>query len=123
MYERRNQIRTKLIVTFIRLEAAATAGALLIDPTVVSALVSDPSGFLRTRGILQEDLHTIQQRLGVRDAYLFDRDRRVLATTDTLGMQVGEVAAGLDNYAPEIERVFEGEAVVTVPFQDEAGNV
>jgi signal transduction histidine kinase len=151
MYERRNQIRTKLIVTFIllvavivvasamvwyrvatshvrremenRLEAAATAGALLIDPTVVSALVSDPAGFLRTRGILQEDLRTIQQRLGVREAYLFDRDRRVLATTDTLGMAVGEVAVELANYAPEIDRVFDGEAVVTVPFQDDAGNV
>lgn len=151
MYERRNRIRTKLIVTFIllvtvivvasamvwyrvatshvrremenRLEAAGTAAALLIDPVAATALISDPGSFLRTRGIVQENLRAIQQRLGVRDAYLFDRQRRILATTDTLGMQVGEIAAELSNYPGEIDRVFGGQTVVTVPFRDEAGHV
>lgn len=151
MYERRNKIRTKLIVTFIllvtvivvvsamvwyrvatshvrretenRLQTAATAGALLIDPLTATALVRDPQSFPRARGLFQEDLRTIQRRLGVRELYLFDRDRRILATTDTLGMEVGEVAAELANYGSEIERVFAGEAAVTVPFQDDEGNV
>jgi signal transduction histidine kinase len=151
MYERRNRIRTKLIVTFIllvtvivvasamvwyrvatthvrrevenRLLAAAEAGSLLLDPTATTALVNDPESFLRVRGLVQENLQMIQERLGVREAYLFDRRRLILATTDTLGMQVGEVAAGLDNYTSEIDRALEGEAVVTVPFTDEAGHV
>ncbi len=151
MVERRNRIRTKLIVTFIflvtviivasamvwygvatshvrremenRLLAAAEAGSLLLDPLATTALVNDPPGFQRTRGIVEEQLRTLQRRLGVREAYLFDRRRRILATTDTLGMQVGEVAAGLANYGADIDRAFAGEAVVTVPFRDEQGNV
>ncbi len=151
MQERRNKIRTKLIVTFIllvtviivasatvwygvatshvrremenRLLSAAEAGSLLLDPYATTALVNDPASFQRTRGIVEGYLRTMQARLGVREAYVFDRRRRVLATTDTLGMQVGEVAAQLANYGREIDRALAGEAVVTVPFQDEAGNV
>jgi signal transduction histidine kinase len=149
MPERRNRIRTKLIVTFIalvtllvvasamvwyrvttshvrremenRLLAVAEAGGLLFDPLTTTALVNQ-LGF-RTQSLAEEQLATIQQRLGVRDAYLFDRTRRILATTDTVRMDVGTVAPGLDNYADEIDRAFAGEAALTVPFRDDAGNV
>ena len=149
MRERRNQIRTKLIVTFIllvtalvvasamvwyrvatahvrretenRLLAVAEAGALVIDPLTTTALVNQVGP--RTRQLAEGHLRAIQRRLGVQDAYVFDPDQRVLATTDTLRMDVGEVAPGLANYAREIERVLQGEAVVTAPFSDERGNV
>jgi len=148
--ERRNRIRTKLIVTFIvlvttiivasgvvwyrtatghvraevenRLLAVAEAGALVFDPLAASALVSGLGP--RTQSLAQDELDEIKRRLGVRDAYVFDRDRRILATTDTIGMEVGAEAPELQNYAEEIEQVFErGEAVVTVPFSDDEGNV
>ena len=150
MYERRNRIRTKLIVTFIllvtvivvasamvwyrvatshlrreaenRLVSAAEAGTFLLDPVATTALVADPT-FERTRGLVERNLRTVQDRLGVREAYLFDQRRRILATTDTLGTQVGEVSARLANYTSEIDRAFQGDAVVTVPFRDAAGNV
>jgi signal transduction histidine kinase len=150
MRERRNQIRTKLIVTFIllvtviivasaavwygvatshvrremenRLQTAGVAGSLLLDPIATTALVNDPE-FQRTRAIVEGYLGTMQRRLGVQEAYVFDRRRRILATTDTLGMQVGEVAAELANYGAEIDRALAGEEVVTIPFRDEQGNV
>lgn len=149
MHERRNQIRTKLIVTFIllvtaivvvsamvwyrvatahvrretenRLLAVAEAGALVIDPLTTTALVNQVGP--RTRQLAEGHLRAIQRRLGVQEAYVFDPDQRVLATTDTLRMDVGEVAPGLENYAREIERVLQGEAVVSAPFSDERGNV
>ncbi|HUP20123.1 MAG TPA: HAMP domain-containing sensor histidine kinase [Gemmatimonadota bacterium] len=147
---RRNQIRTKLIVTFIllvtgiiavsamvwyrvatdhvrremenRLLAAAEAGGLLMDPWFTNLLVTAAGD--NTRRVVQEELAIHKERLDVRDAYIFDRERRILATTDTLDMQIGVPAAFLDNYAEEIDRLFEtGESVVTVPFRDETGNV
>lgn len=149
MAQRRRRIRTKLIVTFIalvtvivvasawvwyrvatdhvrremenRLLAIAEAGELVFDPNLTSALVDDLGP--RTQQIAQERLRQIQDQLRVREAYIFDRDHRVLATTDTFQMDVGEVARGLDNYAEEIERAFAGEAVITVPFRDADGNV
>ena len=149
MNERRNRIRTKLIVTFIllvtalivasamvwyrvatahvrretenRLLAVAEAGALVIDPLTATALVNRVGP--RTQQLAEAHLEALQRRLGVREAYVFDPGRRVLATTDTVRMDVGAVAPGLRNYAPEIERALQGEAVVTEPFSDERGNV
>lgn len=147
---RRNRIRTKLIVTFIllvtgiiaasamvwyrvatdhvrremenRLIAAAEAGGLLMDPQTTDFLVNTLGENIRR--VVQEELAILKERMEIRDAYIFDRNRRILATTDTLDMPVGVEAAFLDNYAEDIRRVFEsGEAVVTVPFRDEAGNV
>jgi signal transduction histidine kinase len=149
MKERRNQIRNKLIVTFIllvtvlvvasamvwyrvatahvrretenRLLAVAEAGALVIDPYTATALVNQLGP--RTQRLAEDHLSAMQRRLGVREAYIFDRDRRILATTDTVRMDAGAVAPGLENYAREIERAFQGEAVVTQPFSDDEGNV
>jgi signal transduction histidine kinase len=149
MNERRNRIRTKLIVTFIllvtalvvasamvwyrvatahvrretenRLLAVAEAGALVIDPLTTTALVNRVGP--RTQQLAEGHLRAMQQRLGVREAYVFDAGRRILATTDTVRMDVGAVAPGLRNYGPEIDRAFQGEAVVTDPFSDERGNV
>ncbi|HUP00218.1 MAG TPA: HAMP domain-containing sensor histidine kinase [Gemmatimonadota bacterium] len=149
MPERRNRIRTRLVVTFIalvtilvvasamvwyrvatshlrretenRLVAIAEAGGLVFDENLITFLVS---GFSRrVHDIVQGQLLQIKDRLGVREAYIFDRDHRILATTDTIGMDLGQVAAGLENYEAEIERAFAGEAVVTVPFRDDEGNV
>jgi signal transduction histidine kinase len=149
MTERRNRIRTKLIVTFIllvtvlvvasamvwyrvatahvrretenRLLAVAEAGALVIDPYTATALVNQMGP--RTQQLAEGHLEAMQRRLGVREAYVFDRDYRILATTDTVRMDVGAVAPGLQNYAREMERAFQGEAVVTEPFSDNDGNV
>jgi len=149
MNERRNRIRTKLIVTFIllvttlivasamvwyrvatahvrretenRLLAVAEAGALVVDPLTATALVNQVGP--RTQQLAEGHLRAMQRRLGVREAYVFDPGRRVLATTDTVRMDVGSVAPGLRNYAREIERALQGEAVVTEPFSDERGNV
>ncbi|HUF88773.1 MAG TPA: HAMP domain-containing sensor histidine kinase [Gemmatimonadota bacterium] len=149
MTERRNRIRTKLIVTFIllvtvlvvasamvwyrvatahvreetenRLLAVAEAGALVIDPLTATALVNQVGP--RTQMLAEGHLQAMQRRLGVREAYVFDRGYRILATTDTVGMDVGAVSPGLENYAREIERAFRGEAVITDPFSDEQGNV
>ena len=149
MNERRNRIRTKLIFTFIllvtvlvvasamvwyrvatahvrretenRLLAVAEAGALVIDPLTTTALVNQVGP--RTQELAEGHLRAMQQRLGVREAYVFDRDRRVLATTDTVRMDAGAIAPGLGNYANEIERALRGEAVVTEPFSDDQGNV
>jgi signal transduction histidine kinase len=148
MKERRNQIRNKLIVTFIllvtvlvvasamvwyrvatahvrretenRLLAVAEAGALVIDPYTTTALLHQVGP--RTQQLAEVNLRAMQ-RLGIREAYVFDRGWRILATTDTLRMDVGAVAPGLENYESEIERVFQGEAIVTAPFGDDAGNV
>lgn len=149
MTVKRNRIRTKLIVTFIalvtllvvasamvwyqvttahvrremenRLLAVAEAGGLLFDPLTTAALVNRLGP--RTQALADESLLTIQQRLGVQDAYLFDHNRRILATTDTVRMDVGSVAPVLDNHSAEIDRAFAGEAVLTVPFRDDAGIV
>ncbi|MDX1661405.1 MAG: HAMP domain-containing sensor histidine kinase [Gemmatimonadota bacterium] len=150
MAERRNRIRTKLIVTFIllvtgivvasafvwyrvatdhvrremenRLLAAAEAGGLLFDELTTYSLVNVQGP--RTQRIAQDYLATVQDRFDVREAYVFGPGRRILATTDTTGMEIGAEAPWLANYAEEIERVFdEGESVVTVPFQDDEGNV
>lgn len=150
MAERRNRIRTKLIVTFIllvtgivvasaivwyrvatdhvrremenRLLAAAEAGGLLFDEQLTGYLVT--IGGRELRGLAQEDLATVQDRFDVREAYVFDREGRILASTDTTRMEIGAAAPGLANYSAEIERVFDDEeSVVTVPFQDDAGNV
>jgi signal transduction histidine kinase len=148
MKERRNHIRNKLIVTFIllvtvlvvasamvwyrvatahvrretenRLLAVAEAGGLLIDPLTTTALVNRVGP--RTLEIAEGNLRAMQ-RLGIREAYMFDAGWRILATTDTVRMDVGAVAPGLENYEGEIERVFQGEAIVTAPFSDDAGNV
>jgi signal transduction histidine kinase len=148
MNERRNRIRNKLIVTFIllvtvlvvasamvwyrvatahvrretenRLLAVAEAGALLIDPELATALVNQVGS--RTQQLAESNLRAMQ-RLGIREAYMFDREWRILATTDTLRMDAGAVAPGLENYEREIERVFQGEAIVTAPFSDNEGNV
>jgi signal transduction histidine kinase len=148
MTERRNRIRTKLIVTFIllvtvlvvasamvwyrvatahvrretenRLLAVAEAGGLLVDPLTTTALVNRLGS--RTREVAEGNLRAMQ-RLGIREAYVFDREGRILATTDSVRMDVGAVDPGLANYAGEIERVFQGEAIVTDPFSDDAGNV
>lgn len=150
MTERRNRIRTKLIVTFIlvvtgivvasafvwyrvatdhvrremenRLLASAEAGALVFDELATHLLFT--TGGPRSRALARADLRSIQERFDVREAYIFDRDRRILVTTDTLGMEEGAEEPGLANYAEEIERVFRyEESVVTVPFTDDAGNV
>lgn len=150
MAERRNRIRTKLIVTFIllvtgivvasamvwyrvatthvrremenRLLAAAEAGGLLFDEVTTNSLVTVQGP--RTQGLARRYLATVQSRFDVREAYVFDRRQRILATTDTVGMEIGAEAPWLANYASEIERVFEArQSVVTVPFQDDAGNV
>ncbi|MDX1622440.1 MAG: HAMP domain-containing sensor histidine kinase [Gemmatimonadota bacterium] len=150
MASRRNRIRTKLIVTFIllvtgivvasavvwyrvatdhvrremenRLLASAEAGGLVFDEVTVSSLVNDLGP--RIREVAQTQLRTIQERLDVQDAYIFDAQRRILATTDTTGMEIGAEAPALGNYADEIDRVFRrGDPVVTVPFQDEDGTV
>ncbi len=149
MAERRTKISTKLIATFIllvttlvvasalvwyrvatghvrremenRLLAIAQAGGLVFDPTLTTALVNDYGPL--TRGLAQDQLREIQTTLGVREAYVFDRRHRILATTDTLGMDVGAEAPGLENYAGEIDHAFAGEAVVSVPFRDQRGNV
>ena len=149
MTGRRNRIRTKLVVTFIalvtvlvvasaivfyhvarehlrretenRLLAVAEAGGLVFDEDLITFLVS---GFgRRVHDIAQDQLLQIKDRLGIREAYIFDRERRILATTDTLGMDVGQVSAALANYEADIDRVFAGEAVLTVAFRDEEGNV
>ena len=148
--ERRNRIRTKLIVTFIalvtglivlsamiwyrvatghvrremenRLQAVAQAGAIVLnDPGLIQAVVADLGP--NTRAIAQEELQRIRDRFGVDAAYIFDRELRIRATTDTTRMDVGSVYPALDNYAPEIERALRGEAVLTVPFRDPEGNV
>lgn len=146
---RRRQIRSKLIVTFIalvtmlvvssayvwyrvatghvrremenRLLAVAEAGGLVFDPELTTVLVGDLGP--RTRAIAQDQLRQIKDRLGVREAYIFDRQHRILASTDSLGMDVGVVSPQLGNYAAEIDRAFAGEAVLTVPFKDRSGAV
>lgn len=148
--DRRNRIRTKLIVTFIalvtgvivlsamlwyrvatghvrremenRLQAVAEAGGIVLnDPGLIQALVADLGP--NTRAIAQEELQRIRDRFGVEAAYIFDRDLRIRATTDTTRMDVGSVFPALENYAPEIERALAGEAVLTVPFRDPEGKV
>ncbi|MGH7549636.1 MAG: ATP-binding protein [Gemmatimonadota bacterium] len=148
--ERRNRIRTKLIVTFIalvtglivlsamiwyrvatqhvrremenRLQAVAQAGGIVLnDPGLIQAVVADLGP--NTRAIAQEELQRIRDRFGVDAAYIFDRELRIRATTDTTRMDVGSVYPALENYAPEIERALAGEAVITVPFRDPEGNV
>jgi signal transduction histidine kinase len=105
-----------------RLLAVAEGGALFFDdPGWVSSIVNDLGP--RTREIAQRDLQAIRQRFDVGAVYMFDRDHRILATTDTVDMAIGAEEPALENYASEIERVFAGEAMVTVPFRDEAGNV
>ena len=77
-----------------RLLAVAEAGALVIDPHP-PALVSQ---VVPLQQLAEGILHAMQQRLGVREAYVFDRDRRILATTDTVRMDAGAIAPGLANY-------------------------
>lgn len=146
---RRRRIRTKLIVTFIalvtalvvasayvwyrvatdhvrremenRLLAVAEAGGLVFDPELTTVLAGDLGP--RTRAIAQDQLRQIKERLDVREAYIFDRQGRILATTDSISMDLGQVAPQLDNYSSEIDRAFAGEATVTVPFTDAGGTV
>ena len=148
--ERRNRIRTKLIVTFIalvtglvvlsaviwyrvatghvrremenRLQAVAQAGGIVLnDPGLIQALVADLGP--NTRAIAQDELQRIRDRFGVDAAYIFDHDLRIRATTDTTRMDVGSIYPALENYPEEIERALGGEAVITVPFRDPEGNV
>ncbi|MGH7544254.1 MAG: HAMP domain-containing protein, partial [Gemmatimonadota bacterium] len=148
--ERRNRIRTKLIVTFIalvtglvvlsamiwyrvatgqvrrelenRLLAVAQAGGIVLnDPGLIQALVADLGP--NTRAIAQDELQRIRDRFGVDAAYIFDHELRIRATTDTTRMDVGSISPALENYPEEIERALGGEAVITVPFRDTEGNV
>ena len=148
--ERRNRIRTKLIVTFIalvtglvvlsamiwyrvatghvrremenRLQAVAQAGGIVLnDPGLIQALVADLGP--NTRAIAQDELERIRDRFGVDAAYIFDHELRIRATTDTTRMDVGSIYPALENYPDEIERALAGEAVITVPFRDTEGNV
>ena len=105
-----------------RLLAVAEAGALVIDPLTRHG-PRQPGSCPALSNSPRVILHAMQQRLGVREAYVFDRDRRILATTDTVRMDAGAIAPGLANYANEIERALRGEAVVTAPFSDDQGNV
>ena len=96
----------------------------LVDELVRSADEVPPSEYAERftyRSALNK-IENLKASSQAKNIYLFDRDLRILASTDTT-LAPGYVYPLLRSYRSELESVFAGRGQASVRFEDDAGNV
>ncbi|MFN2433740.1 MAG: PAS domain-containing sensor histidine kinase [Gemmatimonadota bacterium] len=96
----------------------------LVYELVRSVEQSSPDEYVERNSYLnaRNKIENLKESSQAKDIYVFDRELRVLASTDS-SVTPGYVYPLLRNYGRELEAVFAGNEQASVRFEDDEGNV